>query len=387
MPFYVKTGSEGQLEGTENELPEPPGDFSYGGENSTSDLAVDPSSGTIYVTNPRGEAVDVYNKQNELQPETLSIGESFKPVAVAVDPTNGEVYVVDYDHKVVDEFDAASELIGELTGAHTPAGRFIEPRNVAVKPSTHEVYVADEGAQTIDIFGADETGALAPKPTTEAATEIGPEGATLNGAVERAEGEQLSWFYPYARGDSCTGGKGASRAAFAAGEKGLLHVHAQLSNLEPFNRILGVLRRRRRRRRPQPGCHHPLPHARARPRRRRRHRHAGLVLGCDPRRHAERREPGDPLPLRIRHRPDLRRSERFRRTECTSVPMLQSWLRFSSPRTARSCASTSGSKKAADDRGPAGPRVTLRAGIAHEREWVRFWGSLAKDRGKAGGGS
>jgi DNA-binding PadR family transcriptional regulator len=27
--------------------------------------------------------------------------------------------------------------------------------------------------------------------------------------------------------------------------------------------------------------------------------------------------------------------------------------------------------------GPAGPRLALESGIGHEREWVRFWGSLA----------
>jgi len=43
-------------------------------------------------------------------------------------------------------------------------------------------------------------------------------------------------------------------------------------------------------------------------------------------------------------------------------------------------------EKAAGDGEPAGPRVTLRAGIDHEREWVRFWGSLAKDGGDDAGG-
>jgi PadR family transcriptional regulator AphA len=40
-------------------------------------------------------------------------------------------------------------------------------------------------------------------------------------------------------------------------------------------------------------------------------------------------------------------------------------------------------------RGPRGPWLTLRAGIAHEREWVRFWTRLADGgrpgRGPAGG--
>ena len=30
------------------------------------------------------------------------------------------------------------------------------------------------------------------------------------------------------------------------------------------------------------------------------------------------------------------------------------------------------------ERGPAGPRLTLDAGIGHEREWIRFWRRLAR---------
>ncbi len=30
--------------------------------------------------------------------------------------------------------------------------------------------------------------------------------------------------------------------------------------------------------------------------------------------------------------------------------------------------------------GPAGPRATLEAGIAHEREWVRYWKRPRSDR-------
>ena len=36
--------------------------------------------------------------------------------------------------------------------------------------------------------------------------------------------------------------------------------------------------------------------------------------------------------------------------------------------------------RAADDgRGPDGPRLSLEAGIGHEREWIRFWRRLAPD--------
>jgi alpha-tubulin suppressor-like RCC1 family protein/DNA-binding beta-propeller fold protein YncE len=233
VPRDIETNGRETLEGPGTELPEPLDEFSEGGESESAGMAIDPAGGTIYVANPQSGEVDVYDNEDELQPRTLTTGEAFRPIAVGVDPTNGEVYVVDTARKVVDEFDANGELIGEITGEHTPAGKLIEPRNVAVKPSTHEVYVSDEGAHAVDIFGADEEAGPAPTPASEAASEVGVEGATLNGAVERKEGEPLSWFFRYARGASCTGGERTEREQIAGGEEGLLHEHAKLEGLEP----------------------------------------------------------------------------------------------------------------------------------------------------------
>jgi alpha-tubulin suppressor-like RCC1 family protein len=240
-PYDINTNGAGELQSLGSELPEPPDEFSEGSETLTSGIAIDPASGAIYLTNPQqglylgnpnGE-VYVYNRENELQPQTLTTGEPFEPIAVAVDPSNGEVYAVDALHRVVDEFNASGEFIGEITGAHTPAGEFIQPRNVAVKPATHEVYVSDEGAHAVDIFSADEEAPAAPVPASEGASGVGAEAATLNGAVERSEGEPLSWFFRYARGSSCTGGGQTERKPLAAGEKGLLHLHAKIEELEP----------------------------------------------------------------------------------------------------------------------------------------------------------
>ncbi len=229
----VATNGEGELTDSSTLLPEatqPEG----GAERSTDGIAVDPTSGTIYVPNPEAEDVVIYNPKNELQPQTLSTGERFEPIAVAVDPTNGEVYVLDAKHAVVDEFNSQGELVGEITGAHTPAGRLIEPRDLAVKPSTHELYVADAGAHAIDIFAADEQQPLPAKPTSEAANPIGSTSATLNGSLEHVPGEPLSWFFRYGRGSSCTAGrKQTDRELIAEGETGLLHEHATIAELEP----------------------------------------------------------------------------------------------------------------------------------------------------------
>jgi alpha-tubulin suppressor-like RCC1 family protein len=226
----IKTNAEGELSKTLfTELPEP----QSGSEATTSGIAVDPADGTVYVPNSKYGVVDVYNDEDQLESRTLRTGEPFKPIAVAVDPSNGEVYVVDAKHDVVDEFDSQGELIGEITGAHTPAGKFVEPRDVAVKPSTHEVYVSDSGAHVVDIFSADETAPLAAKPTTETVSGIGPAGATLNGSLEHAAGEPLSWFFRYARGSSCVDGNETERKSLAESEMGVLREHASIEKLEP----------------------------------------------------------------------------------------------------------------------------------------------------------
>ncbi len=233
VPHDIKVNSKGELEGSGSELPEPPDEFSRGGESNTTGIAVNATSGTIYLANPQNEEIDIYSKDGALQARTLTTGEPFKPVAVAVDPTTGEVYAIDAERHVVDEFNSAGEFVGEITGASTPAGRFIEPRSVAVKPSTHEVYVSDEGAHAIDIFGADEEEPPPAQPTTDGASEVSATGATLNGTVERSEGERLSWFFRYARGSACTSGEITKRTELASGEKGLLHEHTKVSELEP----------------------------------------------------------------------------------------------------------------------------------------------------------
>jgi alpha-tubulin suppressor-like RCC1 family protein len=239
VPYVIKLNGEGELTESGSELPEPIDNFSKNEYNAG--IAADPTSGDIYLSNPLNGDVDAYDEEDELQSQVLTAAEeprrpeneTFEPSAVAVDPTTGEVYAVDSERKVVDEFNSKGELIGELTGAHTPAGQFIKPRGVAVKPSTHEVYVADEGAHVIDIFGPDEEGSLAPKPNTEAATEIGTAKAMLNGSVERREGEPLSWLFRYASGSSCTTGQRTQHKALAEGETGLLHEHVTVEGLEP----------------------------------------------------------------------------------------------------------------------------------------------------------
>ncbi len=233
----VKTNAEGELEPSETgatELPEPPAGFQSGSEVAPAGIAVDPTSGTVYIPSSQYfNVVNIYNGEDALQARTLSTGDLFEPVAVAVDPTDGEVYVLDVERDVVDEFDSAGEWIGEITGAHTPAGRFIEPRDVAVKPATHEVFVSDAGAHAIDVFGADEHEPLVVTPTTEAASAVGTAGATLNGSLEHSAGEPLSWLFHYAPGSSCHGGSETERKPLTEGETGLLHEHATIAELEP----------------------------------------------------------------------------------------------------------------------------------------------------------
>lgn len=102
--------------------------------------------------------------------------------SVAVDGGNGNIYVVERATRVVDEFTAKGEYLGRITG--TPAGVFKEVRSIAVDASSHQIYVGDHDGQAevgvIDVYGPDRT---VPDVETSSASQVGPEGATLNGTV------------------------------------------------------------------------------------------------------------------------------------------------------------------------------------------------------------
>ncbi len=197
-------------------------------------LAVDQSTGELYITDPHSGVVDVFNSTDEYVTqfgsgllggsygESVAVNDltgdvyvgdsatdvvypfnslnSFTPpewrgtetpagsfgggyVYVGIDQTSGHVYVAT-TQSVVDEFasSASEEYLDQVTG--TPAGPFGRPQAVAVDPSSGALYIADGGADVVDVFGPS---AVLADVITGAATGITTTSASFEGSVNPEE--------------------------------------------------------------------------------------------------------------------------------------------------------------------------------------------------------
>jgi phosphodiesterase/alkaline phosphatase D-like protein len=148
----------------------------------------DAATGETYVANP-GERlsgngfVDEYNSKDVYLGHLAGPGGSFEPVDIAVEESTGDIYVVDDANNVVDEFDASGKFLGRI--AETPSGTLSSPTGVAVNASG-QVYVTDTDA--VDIFGP---AIVVPDVTSGAASSVARTSVKLEGVVN-PEGEAVT---------------------------------------------------------------------------------------------------------------------------------------------------------------------------------------------------
>lgn len=164
------------------------------GAGANGGIAVDRSNGNVYVAEPENHIVVVFNSKGEEQPllaitgsETPGGATEFRPIAIAIDSSTGEeaIYVVDEAARVVDEFSSAGSWLGQIKQT-TPGQALQEPLGVAVQEaggaSKGEVYVSDGAAKVVDVFAA--AGVILADVATQAASNVTPTTATLNGNVD-----------------------------------------------------------------------------------------------------------------------------------------------------------------------------------------------------------
>lgn len=122
-------------------------------------MAVDQSNGDLYVIEHEAGAVSRW-KPNGTPDNFSSLGTnqiagfSFgvpKETQIAVDSSSGKIYVVSLTEGVVHIYNSDGSSAGELTSSSS--GAFGEACGVAVDPSGH-VYVADAAKKKIDKFGS-----------------------------------------------------------------------------------------------------------------------------------------------------------------------------------------------------------------------------------------
>jgi hypothetical protein len=182
-------------------------------------VAVDASSGKVYVADSSKGVVDVYSPSGVFESKVTGSGspeggfrgpEGEEGNVRAIAAEGGDLYVAEAERRVVSQFNAAGEWIGWVTG--TSSGPFLEPDGVAVAPSGN-LYVADAAAAQLDIFGP---GVTVPDAQTNAASKIGKTSVMLNGIVN---GDGKPAKYHFAWGSTEAYGSNTTSTASGSGEE------------------------------------------------------------------------------------------------------------------------------------------------------------------------
>ena len=148
-------------------------------------IAIDASTGRIYVADSASGAVDAYSASGVFETKITGAGSpegSFKGPegeegnVRALAAEEGSLYVAEAERHVVSEFNAAGEWSGWVTGTPAP---FSEPDGVAVAPGG-DLYVADALSAQLDLFGP---GVTVPDAQTNPVSKIAKTSAFLNGIV------------------------------------------------------------------------------------------------------------------------------------------------------------------------------------------------------------
>lgn len=143
-------------------------------------VAVDPETQNVYATDSVNNFVDrfehatagldaAFGVNGQLSGSASPLGSFERPYGIAVDPSSGDVYVADAGHGVVDKFTKTGALVasfgdtvdgegnpapnGQLAGLKTPAGS-VAPTGLAVDAVSGDLYVADRANSAIDVFSS-----------------------------------------------------------------------------------------------------------------------------------------------------------------------------------------------------------------------------------------
>jgi DNA-binding beta-propeller fold protein YncE len=140
---------------------------------SPSAVAVDPTTGDLYIADPFNAEIELVTPQGALSivagtgaagaptPGLATSSELNLPHGLATDPTTGDLYIADYDNSEVEQVTpqgALSIVAGTGTaGAPTPGpasqSELDDPLGVGVNPGTGVLYIADTSNNEIERVG------------------------------------------------------------------------------------------------------------------------------------------------------------------------------------------------------------------------------------------
>ena len=146
--------------------------------NSPFGLAVDNSSGDLYVADVNNNRIDRFSSSggfvqawgwgvsdgaNTFETCTASCqagisgsgaGQLSDPHGVAVDTASGSVYVADSTNNRIEQFSSSGSFVTAWGGFGRGAGQLSDPEGVAVNGTSGNVYVADTSNNRIDLFSS-----------------------------------------------------------------------------------------------------------------------------------------------------------------------------------------------------------------------------------------
>ncbi|MEA2302195.1 MAG: tripartite motif-containing protein 71 [Solirubrobacteraceae bacterium] len=122
-------------------------------------VAVDPSSGEVYVADELNNRVERFSGVggylSQFGTSGSGDGQLSSPEGVAVDPSSHDVYVADVDNNRVERFSSAGVYLSQFGTSGSGDGQFSFPIGVAVDPSSRDVYVIDAGNSRVERFSPD----------------------------------------------------------------------------------------------------------------------------------------------------------------------------------------------------------------------------------------
>ena len=130
-----------------------------GNFSSPSAIAIDSSSGNVYVADSGNNRIQKFTSSGKFKPDFVTKwgspgsadGQFRIPSGLAVD-SSGNVYVADTGNDRIQKFDSNGKFITKWGSPGSGDGQFSVPYGIAIDSSSGNVYVADKGNSRIEVF-------------------------------------------------------------------------------------------------------------------------------------------------------------------------------------------------------------------------------------------
>ena len=165
-------------------------------------IAVDSNGGRVLVADTEKGAVYPYSDEGTPEEKLTGKGQPYGSFegkeegeenveALAVEETSGDIYVAESEHHAIGQYSSAGAWLGWSTQA-AGGEPLAEPRGVALS-SAGGLYAADSLAGVVDVFGAD---AVVPDVSTSKASKLTRTSGILSGTID-GDGKSAKYAFEW----------------------------------------------------------------------------------------------------------------------------------------------------------------------------------------------